>query len=367
MTTSGGPGSKMEELALFYEEVRRNHGAALWNTEMANATPDVVPYIWKWADFKPLMYQAARIVPMEQTERRVLVFSNPGLEGTGRPAATTTLLANLKIINPGEIAKTHRHAASALRLVVEGQGAYTAVNGERSFMDPGDFITTPNGTWHGHGNEGDVPMIWIDGLDVPLVATLQAAYQERYTQDQQEITRPDDLSLRLYGNGSLRPTWETHRGMHSPIINYKFEQTYEALTRLAQDTDGSPHDGVCLEYTNPVTGGSAMATMACFAQLLRPGKPTTAHRHTGGTIYHVTKGRGHSIIDGKRFNWDEKDTFVVPSWAYHEHEADVESVLFVYNDTPVIEKLGLYREEALEENNGHQAIAGVFEPIPVEA
>ena len=108
-----------------------------------------------------------------------------------------------------------------------------------------------------------------------------------------------------------------------------------------------------------------MPTIACFASLLRPGQHTKAHRHTGGTIYHVIQGKGTSVIAGRAFDWDEKDTFVVPSWAWHEHIATKESVLFSYSDSAMLPALGLYREEALEGNSGRQRVEGKFEALPV--
>jgi gentisate 1,2-dioxygenase len=208
-------------------------------------------------------------------------------------------------------------------------------------------------------------MIWLDGLDVPLIQFLEINFFELYPDLKQPLTRPDDSSLRLYGSGSLRPTWMKHEGKHSPLLNYKFEQTYAALKAMAEGSAGSPYDGISIEYVNPLTGGPALPTIACFASLLRPGQHTKAHRHTGSTIYHAIKGRGSSIISGKAFAWDEKDTFVVPSWAYHEHQAATEAVLFSYSDAALLPALGLYREEALEENNGHQQVTERFEPLPV--
>jgi gentisate 1,2-dioxygenase len=279
--------------------------------------------------------------------------------------ASNTLLANLQIVKPGEVARSHRHSASALRLVIEGSGAYTAVDGEKSYMDPGDFVTTPNGTWHDHGNEGKAEMIWLDGLDVPLIQALEVNFFELYPEAKQPLTRPDELSLRLYGSASLKPTWTRHDARHSPLLNYKFEQVYRALKTMAERCDGSPYDGISVEYVNPLTGGPVLPTIACFASLLRPGQRTKAHRHTGGTIYHVIRGKGSSVVAGKTYDWDEKDTFVVPSWTWHEHAAESESVLFSYSDSALLPALGLYREEALEENGGHQKVEGEFRPLPV--
>lgn len=364
MNAAAKPTNKQSDATeLFYEDVKRIHGRPLWLTEGTAKKASTLPYLWKYRDFRPLLFKAAEIVPIELAERRVLVMANPGILADWQ--ASNTLLANLQIIKPGEVARSHRHSASALRLVIEGSGAYTAVDGEKSYMEPGDFVTTPNGTWHDHGNEGSAEMIWLDGLDVPLIQALEVNFFELYPELKQPLTRPADLSQRLYATGSLKPTWTRHDAKHSPLLNYKFSQTYAALKAMAEKSDGSPHDGVAVEYVNPLTGGPAMPTIACFASLLQPGRHTKAHRHTGGTIYHVIQGKGTSVIAGKTFDWDEKDTFVVPSWTWHEHLARTESVLFSYSDSAMLPALGLYREEAFGENNGHQKIAGKFEPLPV--
>lgn len=360
MTTDG---SLTEELDLFYEEVRRHDASPLWTQE--RPSDKTLAYMWKYKDFRPLLLRATELVPVgRQAERRVLVFNNPGLPG--KHSATSTLLANLQIILPGEVAPSHRHTAAALRLIVEGKGAYTAVQGEKSYMEPGDFVTTPNWTWHDHGHEGDGPMVWVDGLDVPMVQSFEAMFQEQFPDDKQPLTKPDDASMRLY-SGNMRPTWVNHDQPYSPLINYKFDHVYEVLTGLAKESDGSPFDGISLEYTNPLTGRSALPTMACFAQMIQAGQHTKAHRHTGSTIYCVIKGKGHSIIDGQRFDWEDKDTFVAPSWSWHEHVADQESVLFMYNDWPILEPLGLFREEELTDNGGFQQVTGTFKPGPIGA
>lgn len=365
MKAAAAPSKNQQSGAMerFYEEVKQIHGRALWQTEGTAKKATTLPYLWKYRDFRPLLFKAAEIVPIELAERRVLVMANPGILTDWQ--ASNTLLANLQIIKPGEVARSHRHSASALRLVIEGSGAYTAVDGEKSYMDPGDFVTTPNGTWHDHGNEGKAEMIWLDGLDVPLIQALEVNFFELYPESKQPLTNPDELSLRLYGAGSLRPTWTKHDGLHSPLLNYKFAQTYAALKSMAERTDGSPYDGVSVEYVNPLTGGPALPTIGCFASLLRLGQRTKAHRHTGGKIYHVIKGKGTSVIAGKTYEWDEKDTFVVPSWAWHEHSAAAESVLFSFSDAAILPALGLYREEKLEENGGYQRVEGKFEALPV--
>jgi len=88
---------------------------------------------------------------------------------------------------------------SALRFHRGRQGAYTSVNGERTIMKPGDFVLTPNWRWHDHGNETSEPMVWLDGLDIPLVLFLDARFAERSTADTQPVQKPTDDSRLQFG------------------------------------------------------------------------------------------------------------------------------------------------------------------------
>ena len=148
---------------------------------------------------------------------------------------------------------------------------------------------------------------------------LEAVYYEPYPEDVQPVTEPTDSSLTRYGAGTLRPTWETNNAAHSPLMHYPWEQTWETLQRLAPEVDGSPYDGVIMEYTNPNTGGPVMPTIACHIQMLRPGESTKAHRHTASAIYHVVQGQGRSVVNGQAIEWEDKDVFAVPGWNWHEH------------------------------------------------
>ena len=183
-----------------------------------------------------------------------------------------------------------------------------------------------------------------------MVHLLEAVFFEPYPEDVQPVTEPIDSSTAKYGVGTLRPTWEdASKESYSPLMRYPWEQTWTALQRLAPNVDGSPFDGVMMEYTNPNTGGPVMPTIACHIQMLRPGESTKAHRHTNGTIYHVVQGQGHSVVQGQKMDWEPKDVFCVPGWTYHEHvnaSSTEPAVLFSFTDTPVLKSLSLLREQA---------------------
>ena len=191
------------------------------------------------------------------------------------------------------------------------------MEGDKCWMEPGDLILTPSWTWHDHANEGNGPMIWLDGLDVPLVRYLRANFYEAYPEDQQPIVGVAE-SERKFASGALRPAWEDPKLDYSPLWHYKWDKTYEALQRLAE-VDASPFDDVAMEFSDPVTGGPVLRSMTCWAQMIRPGIRTRAHRQTSCAVYQVYQGEGYSVIDGQRFDWTEGDFFVVPPWVWHEH------------------------------------------------
>ncbi len=318
------------------------------------------PCLWRWSDIEPRLYEAAVIVPLEEAERRALLFSNPGL--APRPFMTNTVFGAYSLYNPGEHAPVHRHTPSASRMLLEGEGAYTTVEGEKCTMHRGDLILTPNGTWHDHGNDGGAPIIWMDVLDLPLVEALnstvfefdyaetdqQSNTGEEMPRTTQSIRHPHDHSQNLYGGGGLKPVFVDHeRGItpHSPMFVYRAENTREQLDRL-RDYDGSPYDGIIVEFCDPATGASVMPTLSYTAQLLRPGEHTRSHRHTANAIYCVIEGEGHTEVDGKRLEWTRNDAFCVPAWMWHEHvNGDSDAVLYSVTDAPTLKKLGLYRED----------------------
>jgi gentisate 1,2-dioxygenase len=248
---------------------------------------------------------------------------------------------------PGEVARSHRHSAAALRFIMEGHGGYTVVNGEKTSMEVGDFITTPNWTWHDHGNEGSGPMFWLDGLDIPLVRSLDAVFFEPYSTRRQQVIDEVGVSNYKFGKGVV-PTYLKHDGAATPLINYQYAQVREVLAELGRSPLGDSADDVRVEYVNPVTGGHALPTIAAYAQLLRPGFDGRPHRHTTSAVYLVVEGEGHTIIDGQRFDWSKNDVIAMPMWAWHSHHnsSNSDAVLLSYTDVPVFESLGLLRQES---------------------
>ena len=335
-----------EELKAYFADLAVQNLRPLWTVNQPKEPKSkAVPYVWHWRDLRAHAMRAATLVGTEEAERRVLLLTNPG---TGWGAATT-LLANIQVVLPGEMVRAHRHTNAALRFIIEGKGGYTVVDGQRCPMIPGDLVITPSWSWHDHANDSDVPMLWLDGLDGPLVRMLEVGFREDYPEEIQPPGEGNDHSQSRYATGGLLPAWETAPSLpHTPMYRYPLKQAKEALERLAAKETGSRYDGIILEYTNPVTGGPVMPTIGCYIQLLRAGEHTEAHRHTSCVCYHVVEGSGYTLVDGHRLEWEEKDVLSVPGWAFHEHvnTSDRPAVLFSLTDIPAKRALGYYREEA---------------------
>lgn len=350
------------ELIAYYDQLEALNTAALWTVankiEPWHPQPTSMPMLWRYRDLRDHVLRSLELVTPEKAGRRVIYLSNSGRREFS--AAVGWLYTGLQVMNPGEVASSHRHSASALRFIMEGRGAYTVVDGHKLTLGENDFVLTPNGTWHEHGvaSEGST-CIWQDGLDIPLMNALDANFYEVHPALRQEVCFPVDDPAHTYVAPGLRPSTGDWTKAYSPLLKYEWGPTYEALCRYSRVSDPSPYDGWMMDYTNPLTGGPVMQTLGASMQLLLPGQHTQAHRHTGSIVYQCAKGSGYTVVDGQRFDWSRRDIFCVPSWSLHEHvntSGTEEACLFSFNDLPVMRALGLYREQALADHGGHQRV-----------
>ncbi len=339
--------ARTDSVALLDRDMAGKNLSGYWRLGMEGLPPhpmtSVEPCLWKWADVHGSLVRAGEVVSLENSERRVVRLVNPGLDRQ-HAFATHTLQISFQYVKPGENARAHRHTPAALRFVIEGSGAYTTVNGQQCIMERGDLILTPKLTWHDHSNDSRAPMVWLDGLDFPLVTALHQVMQERYPERRQPIEKNSEavieqLDAARRGDISL-----------NDFFHYKWRDTDKALRALTESAAArNAFDGYLLEFRNPINGGPTMPTIQCAVQLLPPGEKTQAHRHTSTVIYHVFRGKGSTEIGEKRFDWEQGDSFVVPLWYNHRHlngSLSEDAVLFTMSDTPVLKALDLYREES---------------------
>ncbi|MGP6170027.1 cupin domain-containing protein [Microbacterium sp. A196] len=333
----------------YYERLKQANVAALWTipgTMATEPTLDEVPYVWRAKDIYPLLHESADVMTEDDDyDRRALNASNPKrVFGTSH-----NIVAGYQLVLPGEETGAHRHSPSAIRLLLHGSG-HTTVDGEPVLMHRGDLVLTPQYAWHDHRLQADEPMIWLDGLDVPFVRGQHAQFAEEHEDGLQPLNQPEDASVARYGAG-LVPSGvkETWKKTYSPINKYPYDRARKTLFAL-HEVEGSPAEGASIDYVNPLTGGPVIATIGCSLSMVPAGSHGLARRHTPSKVFCVLEGRGHSIINGERFDWEEDDFFVVPSWNWYQHFAEEGSdvVLFEMTDRPIYEPFGLLREQSAD-------------------
>jgi gentisate 1,2-dioxygenase len=337
----------LEHRAEYYLRIARHNMAPLWENlhELVPSQPrsPVAPCRWDYDGVvRPFLMEAGGLISAREAERRVLMLENPGLPGMA--SITQSLYAGFQLILPGEVAPAHRHTQAALRFIIEGAGAYTAVNGEQTFMHPGDLVLTPSWSWHDHGNDTDEPMVWLDGLDIPLLRFLDAGFVQPANSERQTLLRPAGDSNARFGANLAPVDWKP-ASKASPNFSYPYPRTREALATMARNGEPDPCHGYKLRYINPANGGHVMPTIGAFIQLLPAGMTTAPYRSTDGAVYVVVEGTGTTTVGDQVFPCKPRVVIVVPSWARHTHRADGEAVLFSLSDRPVHEALDIWRED----------------------
>jgi gentisate 1,2-dioxygenase len=336
-----------------YRDMEPHNLTPLWEVLHALVPPrpntPCVPALWRYEEVRPFLMRAGEAITAEEAVRRVLILENPQLRG--QSAITQSLYAGLQLILPGEVAPSHRHTQSALRFIVEGSGAYTAVDGERTTMRPGDFIITPSWTWHDHGHEAEEPVVWLDGLDIPMIRFFDAGFAQNDAARSQQVTRPEGTSFARYGHNMVPVRHDPPFGQTSPIFSYPYERSREALHELERHAPVDPWDGCKLRYVNPLTGGWPMPTIATFMQRLPAGFAGQPWRQTDGAVYSVAEGEGEVEIAAGEQTWrlrfGPRDHFVIPSWHTARLTSGTGCVLFSFSDRPVHQALGIHTEERL--------------------
>jgi len=335
------------ERRAYYHKLEPTHTAPLWEVLERLLTPEPTTqaqvHRWDYQQLRPLLLESGDLLTAEEAERRVLVLENPSFPGESR--TTSTLYAGLQLILPGETAPAHRHSPSALRLLVEGEYGFTTVDGERTTMREGDFVITPSWAWHDHGNDGDGPVIWLDGLDIPSLQYFESIFSEHHSDSRQALGRPEGDSMARFGSGLLPMAARSPYGATSPIFNYPYQRTRQALVQAASGAEPDPHLGTTLRYANPIDGGWAMPTMATWMTHLQAGQSTLPLRSTDSLVIHVVEGEGEITLNDNCIAFGPKDVIAVPVWHWRSLRASSDCFLFCFSDRVVHEKLGFYREQ----------------------
>jgi len=341
----------------WFSETSGEGSGQLASGRVAVAQLKTAPYQWKWNEYSGYLKQISEIArkadvsPIEFADRQSILLLNPGLNG--RLQVTNTIRCAISIYNPGDVAPVHLHSPNASRTILSKTGGYTVVEGERVTANRGDLILTPNGTWHDHGNDSDEPCVWIDTLDWPLMEFLDAAWVDHNmpgaqgNTNVQAVTVSEGYSRHLYGHGGLKPTFVSHqRGVGhnpAPLFHFRGEDVKDMLHSLRKEK-GDPHEGIKVDFVNPVTGEPVFKTLNYSAQLLRPGEETEWKRETAGTYYVCIEGTGTTEVGGKRFEWSHNDLFVVPNfmWRRHINAGKEDAIVYSVSDAALMHNIGQY-------------------------
>ena len=340
------------ELEKLYADFSEHHLSPLWrqisDVMSFQPKPAAVSHVWRWRELLPLAERAGELVPVGRGgERRAIALANPGLRGL--PYATSTLWAAIQYLGPKETAPEHRHSQNAFRFVVEGEGVWTVVNGDPVRMSRGDFLLTPGWNFHGHHNETDQPMAWLDGLDVPFADYMDVGFFEYGSERVTDYATPRlSRGERLWAHPGLRPAAFLDDQPSSPLCAYRWEHTDAALEeQLLLEDEGEPATvepgHAAIRYVNPMTGGDVMPTIRAEFHRLREGASTRTRREVGSSVFQVFEGEGAVTISGRRQPLVKGDLFVVPSWLPWSLEAGSGFDLFRFSDTPIVERLHFHR------------------------
>lgn len=336
---------RLEDLPADYREALTQHNLVpLWPS-LRGVLPPGKPQPrtrathWPYEALRALLLKAGELTPIEKAERRVLVLANPG-HGLDKMQASAAMYLGMQLLLPGEWAPSHRHTPNAVRMVVEGEGAWSTVDGEKCAMKRGDLILTPTGLWHEHGHDGNEPVIWLDVLDLPLVYYMEASY---HVDGGRQAVTPQH-GERAYARGGLVPTPVFERSRKAyPMLRYPWADARAALESLAADQPGL--DAVQVTYTNPETGGHAENILGFYALMLRPGQTLTLPVRSPASVFHVIEGGATVQVEDQHFTLATADTCCAPGYTavtLANASADAPAFLFIADETPLHQKLGVF-------------------------
>ncbi|EHR71590.1 gentisate 1,2-dioxygenase [Burkholderiales bacterium JOSHI_001] len=301
--------------------------------------PATQPTCWAYETLRPLLLRAGELTPMAKAERRVLVLANPG-HGLDNMKASPAIYLGMQLLLPGEWAPAHRHTPNAVRMIVEGEGAYTTVDGQKCPMSRGDLILTPTGLWHEHGHDGDQPVVWLDVLDLPLVYYMEASY---HLNGQRQAVQPGQ-GERAFVRAGVAPTPVFQRSSKAyPLLRYPWVDVRAALQTLAADQPDL--DAVQVTYINPETGGDAQNILGFYALMLRPGQTLKLPARSPASVFHVIEGGALVQVDTQTHTLAEADTCCAPGYTpitLMNRRRDAPSFVFIADESPLHRKLGVY-------------------------
>jgi len=336
---------RLEDLPQAYRnELTANNLAPLWPSLRAVLPPHIpsrktqVTH-WSYQSIRPLLVQAGELTPIEKAERRVLVLANPG-HGLEKMQASAAMYLGMQLLLPGELAPAHRHTPNAVRMVVEGEGAWTLVDGEKCPMQRGDLILTPTGLWHEHGHDGAGPVIWLDVLDLPIIYYTETSYHEEGPSQRHKVDGAKTTSIKR----GMAPTQLFAQKTNAyPMLRYPWVDAKAALQALASESPNE--DCIQVTYINPETGNDVENILGFYALMLRPGQKLNLAARSPAQVFHLIEGQATVHVEDNVLLLSEADTCAIPGYtpiSIHNKLLDQATYIFIVDEAPLHRKLGVY-------------------------
>ena len=300
-------------------------------------TTQVVPHHWRWADLRAPLLEAARLVGIEQAERRVLVLVNPGLAGAY--AATATLYAGLQIILPGrERAEPSPHAG---RAPARGRGPRRVHDGGRREVR--------DGAGRSHHHAADALARSRPRGD----GARGLARRPRHPARARASTRAGPRACGPRRRPPRAPTRRRTSSRRPGSCRAARATRTPAIRRCAGRGAPSRRRSRRWRRRRRRRRPSSSATSTRARASGRSGRwdprrsgcgPASGRAPSGGRasgVFHVVEGRGESLIGETLVTWEEGDCFVAPPWHWIEHRnhaAAAPACLFHLTDEPALRR-----------------------------
>ncbi len=305
----------LEALHVLLDQVQMKNG---WAKPTPSLYPEpkqhFVPAHWKFADARPALHAAGRLVGTDKAERRNLIMANP-IPGNDY-ATVASLVGAYQMVKAGERARSHRHTPNAMRIILEGgPKAFTIVDGHRVPMLPGDVLLTPSGCYHGHDNQSEDEAYWIDILDVPLVQYLGPMFFE---------VNPDT------SQGTMEVSAD------SPM-RFAFQDYLGPLQAAPEVSSG---------VRTLTLGPATLTTFDRTVIQLTAHTVWTLPPSTPNQILVILQGEGVTDVNGQQFEWSAGDMIAMPHWHAHVHKASKDTIMLRMSDAPLMQFLGWDRTKS---------------------
>ena len=107
-------------------------------------------------------------------------------------------------------------------------------------------------------------------------------------------------------------------------------------------------------FLHPALDNTAIRSMIVFEQEIPPGGRTGAQKTPGGSVLYVLEGKGYTLLDGVRYDWQAEDLVNIPIRCngvvvQHVNADPRRRVRFVSADLNLVDILGVDRGAELEQ------------------